>query len=233
MASTPTANLALAKPARSDPNWNVTLNANFDALDALAPLAGLAVTPAEVPSASLNVRVNPGPYVKADRTLGSFAGASALALAASSTVMVWLTDAGALATGAAWPAAPHVRLASVATGAAAITSVADARALAAVAGPGVGSNTVSGTFVVQATAGSPTAFRVEADTSKLGFFGSTPQAQAAALTPLVAAAGTASDSIADVGSSHSQAILNNNFAGLSAKVNALVAAMKRHGLMGT
>ena len=45
--------------------------------------------------------------------------------------------------------------------------------------------------------------------------------------------GVASNTIADVGASFSQVALNNNFASLAAKVDALVAAMKRHGLMGS
>ena len=69
----------------------------------------------------------------------------------------------------------------------------------------------------------------------VGFFGATPASQAAALTPLVGErpSGVASDTLADVGTSFSQATLNNNFASLAAKVDALIVALKRHGLMGS
>ena len=45
--------------------------------------------------------------------------------------------------------------------------------------------------------------------------------------------GDASDALANVGSSFSQPTLNNNFSSLSAKVDALIAALKRHGLMSS
>lgn len=46
------------------------------------------------------------------------------------------------------------------------------------------------------------------------------------LTALTAAFGTADDTVADVTGSFSQTILNNNFADLAAKVNALIAMQK-------
>ena len=39
------------------------------------------------------------------------------------------------------------------------------------------------------------------------------------------------NSLNDVGTSFSQPILNNNFASLAAKVDALIVALQRHGLM--
>ncbi|GAC1463672.1 MAG: hypothetical protein NVSMB9_01400 [Isosphaeraceae bacterium] len=60
----------------------------------------------------------------------------------------------------------------------------------------------------------------------------------AAQTPPLAAivdnsTGTASNSIVDVGSTFSQAQINGNLATLAAKVNALITALKRHGLMSS
>ena len=69
----------------------------------------------------------------------------------------------------------------------------------------------------------------------IGFFGATPATQAAALAPLDASAtgGVAANALVDVGGSFAQATLNNNFASLAAKVDALIAALKRHGLMAS
>lgn len=50
-----------------------------------------------------------------------------------------------------------------------------------------------------------------------------PAIAGVAPTALTAATGTASDTIADVGASFTQATLNNNFKSLSDKVNALIA----------
>lgn len=43
--------------------------------------------------------------------------------------------------------------------------------------------------------------------------------------------GTADDTVADVGAAFSQATLNNNFADLTAKVNAVLQILAAHGLM--
>ena len=62
----------------------------------------------------------------------------------------------------------------------------------------------------------------------------TPASQAAKVTALTdSTGGTAGTTLANVGTSFSQATLNNNFASLAATVNALVAALKRHGLMSS
>ena len=50
-------------------------------LDGMTAIGGLAVTPTEVPSATLNVRVSGGNYIKADGTIGSFAGRGLVRLA--------------------------------------------------------------------------------------------------------------------------------------------------------
>ena len=82
MATSYTPNTKLGKPAVADRNWNVPLNANADLLDALAPIGGLCVSPVEVPSASLNVRVAPGSTRSATARWARFAGAASLTLGA-------------------------------------------------------------------------------------------------------------------------------------------------------
>jgi hypothetical protein len=67
----------------------------------------------------------------------------------------------------------------------------------------------------------------------VAFFGATPATQAIAIAPLAdGTTGIASNMVADVGPTHSQTQLDNNFAALTAKVNALIAALKRYGLLG-
>jgi hypothetical protein len=55
--------------------------------------------------------------------------------------------------------------------------------------------------------------------------------QAASVTALTNANGTADNTVADVGASFNQGTLNNNFRDLSDKVNAIIAALKAAGLM--
>ena len=127
MATTYTSRMKLAKPGPADRAWNVPINANAEAIDAVNAVGAFAVTPKEVPSASLAVSVGAGTYVKADgTTYATFAGAASVAVPASATTLVWLTDAGAVGTGTSWPS-PCLRLAVVATDASRVTSVADAR----------------------------------------------------------------------------------------------------------
>lgn len=127
MAITRTTNLRLQKPAVADRNWGPTLNANLDALDALAPVSALAVTPLESPPTTRGLSIAAGPYLKADGTTGDYAGGTTTATA-SATSLVSLNPAdGSIAVGATWPATPHVRLAVVTADATKITSIADAR----------------------------------------------------------------------------------------------------------
>ena len=74
MANTYTPNVQLAMPAAGDRTWNVPVNGNAQALDALAPVAALAVVSTEVPSATLNVHVAAGNYLRQDGTIGTYAG---------------------------------------------------------------------------------------------------------------------------------------------------------------
>lgn len=61
--------------------------------------------------------------------------------------------------------------------------------------------------------------------------GSTPAAVVAALTD--STGGTANDTLTDVGASFSQSALNNNFADVAGKLNAILTALKNAGLMKT
>lgn len=234
MATTFSANARLQKPGASDRQWDVPINANTDALDAMTAIGSLAATATETPSASLNVRVAPGAYIKPDGSVGTFAGAPAVAVPAATTTLLWLDGSGALALGPAFPATAHLRLARVVAGPAAIERVGDARVQCATAGSGGGfvlkaGDTISGALTVGATA---PVLAADPTNHLLGFFGATPAGPAPALRPLAAASGgTASDVLADVGGSFSQQALNDNFASLAAKVDALIAALKRHGLM--
>ncbi len=238
LATTYTTNTRLQKPATSDRNWDAPINANADALDAMTALGGLAVAATESPSATLHVGVAAGNFRKSDGTIVAFGGVPPYALPASSTTYLWLTDAGVLAAGSAFPTTAHLRLAHAVAGPTSILRVVDERVQCSVAGTALGfvlkgGDTMTGALTVASPAsGTPL---VVADPAKwlIGFFGAPPVSQAPALTPLSGSPGAASDTIGDVGPSFSQGVLNNNFASLAAKVDAVIAALKRHGLMGS
>ncbi len=242
MATTYSANARLQKPGTSDRQWDVPINANTDALDAMTAVGSLVVTTTEAPSATLQVRVAPGTFVKADGTVGTFVGNPAFAVPAAATVYLWLDGSGSLTAGTTFPTSTHLRLAHVVSRTTSVSQVVDERVQCAVAGLGLGfvskaGDTISGPLTIAAPTlgGSATPLVVADPVNRLiGFFGATPSTQAPTLTPLTASAGgTASDSLTDVGTSFSQATLNNNFASLTAKVDALIAALKRHGLMAS
>ena len=90
MSSIYTPNVQLAMPASGDRTWNVAVNANCSAVDSLAPVGSLAVVTAEVPSASLNVAVAAGSYIKQDGTVGTYAGTASHAITASTTNYLFL-----------------------------------------------------------------------------------------------------------------------------------------------
>jgi hypothetical protein len=214
VATTYTTNALLQKPATTDRYWDVPLNANADFLDGVAAIGRLLVTPTEAPSASLNVRVTPGTYVTASGTVGTFPGIASHTLPASTSITLWLTDAGVLSTSAAFPTTPHVRLATVVTGPSSVQSIIDERIGPRTCGTGIG-----------------TAITVSPDGTAIGFFGTSPAGQAAAIPPLNdTTTGVASNTVADVGPAFSQSQIDNNFAALTAKVNALIAVLKSYGL---
>ena len=237
MATTYTAKARFQKPGTSDRQWDVPINANVDALDAMTAVGSLAVTTTETPSATLQVQISAGTFIKVDGSVGSFGGSPAFVVPASATVYLWLDGSGALISGSAFPASAHLRLAHVVSGAGSVAQVVDERVQCSTAGSGLGfvlktGDTVSGSFTV----GTPTPLVVADPVNRLiGFFGAVPATQAPALTLLDASAngGGTSNSLADVGGSFSQATLNNNFASLAARVDALIVALKRHGLMAS
>lgn len=129
MATTYTARAKLRKGAQGDRNWHSLFNANADAIDGANAVGAFATTTTEIPSSTLAVAISGGTYVKADGiTYAAYGGTSSLSLSASSTTLIWLTDAGAIGTGASWPSGtPCLRLAVATTDASKVTAIADAR----------------------------------------------------------------------------------------------------------
>lgn len=173
MANTYTPNVQLAMPAAGDRTWNVPVNANAQALDALAPVGALAVVTTEVPSATLNVRVATGNYQKQDGTIGQYAGSSSQTMTASATNYLYLdlTNSGNLVVNTTgFPATAHVRLATVVAAVSTITSITDARVAFSVIGAFAdGVNLTFGTLVGTQIG--------TAANQKLAFFGKTPVVQ--------------------------------------------------------
>jgi hypothetical protein len=172
MSNTYTPNTKMAMPALGDTGWAVPVNGNCALLDALLPVGSLAVTTTEVPSATLNVAVAAGTYIKQDGTIGNFAGSALQAMGSSSTQVLYLdlTNSGALTVAAAYPTTPHVALATVVAGATTISSITDNRQCFNVVG--------SWADGVNITLGSATGTQIAtAATQKLGFFGKTPTTQ--------------------------------------------------------
>ena len=239
MATTYTANLQLQMPATSDRNWDVPINANAELIDGMTALGGLAVTTTETPSATLQVAVSPGKFINSSGVIINFSGASPFVVPASSTTYLWLTDVGVLTAGSAFPTSVHLRLAEVVSGPASLVQVVDQRVQCSVAGTGLGfvlksGDTMTGPLTISSP-GSTTALIVaDPDHQTIGFFGATPASQATKLSTLVSSSsGVASSTLGDAGTTFSQNVLNNNFASLAAQVNALIAALQRHGLMGS
>ena len=172
MSNTYTSNVKLAMPAIGDTGWSVPVNGNCTTLDGLAPVGRLAVTTTEIPSASLNVAVAAGSYIKQDGTIGTFAGSASQSMTANSTQVLYLdlTNSGALTIAASYPTTPHVRLATVAAAASTITGLTDNRQCFDVVG--------SWADGVNITLGTVTGTQLgTASNQKLGFFGKTPTTQ--------------------------------------------------------
>ncbi len=85
-----TSNLKLQKPQLGDTGWSVPVLANYDTLDAIAPIGGLAVTLTETPSASLNVKVSPGNVIAQDGSVASYGGTTSQPITASVTRALYL-----------------------------------------------------------------------------------------------------------------------------------------------
>ncbi len=169
MSTTYTPSIKLGEPALGDTGWGATLNANAAALDALAPLGGLAVTTHEQPSSTLHVDVAAGTFVDQSGAVQTYAGVSNQAITLSTTKTLYLDGAAAwaLVVGSSYPATPHVRLATVTAGATTITSITDNRQSRAAAG-----SIAEGTVW---TLGTATGLKIgSGSTEKLGFYGATP-----------------------------------------------------------
>lgn len=238
MATTYTTSLRLQKSAEGDTDWDDPIRFNWDALDALAALGQLHVSTAEYPSASLNVRVSAGTIVRLDGSFAAYAGTASYAVGNNATTFLWLDDSAALQSGSGWPGTAHYRLAEVTAASGLVTAIADRRAAHRVAGSASAYLALAGGTMADGAdvaLGTSTGTKIGTTSSqKLGFFGTTPQTQATAVTALVnSTGGTAGGTISDVGSSFSQSTLNNNLASLTAKVNDILDALKRHGLMAT
>lgn len=207
-------------PQDSPEGWAAYETANWDTLSGFAALAALGVQPrdldANLQSSSLYVIVYQGSYIKADGTVASYPGSAGFALAPNLTTCLWLTDAGVLTGGGAFPATAHVRLAVVTTDATKVITITDSRVMASVQGSNLGGNV----------------FRVDTTAATVGFFGNVGATQAASLTTFTNnTTGTATDAIPDAGAAYNQATLNNIHSSIIIKMNSLIAAMKRHGLM--
>ncbi len=239
MATAYTSNVGLQKPGTTDRNWDVPINANSDTLDGLTAIGALATTVTEYPSTTLRVHIASGNFLRSDGTIGQFAGVPSFTVTVGTVTYLWLTDNATLNSGAAFPATAHVRLAKVTAGTTSITSIVDQRIQCATAGPGLGfvlkaGDTISGLLTIATPmTGTPLA-ALDPIGRAIGFFGVTPATQAQAIAALTDATnGTVSATVADVGATYSQAQINANLASLTAKVNALILALKRHGLMST
>jgi hypothetical protein len=209
-----------AIPQFAPEGWHNYMNANWDTLAGIAGIGDLAVQPrdydAAIQSNSLYVKVYAGNYAKADGTIGAYPGVAGFLLAANATSCLWLTDAGVLTAGAAFPTTAHVRLASVSTDATKVTGITDERIYASVQGTGLGSPT----------------FRVDPAAGTVAFFAAAGATQAAAVVALADnSTGAAGNTIPAVDAAYTPATLNNIHASLTAKINGLIAALKRHGLM--
>lgn len=173
MANTYTSNVQLAMPASGDRTWNVPVNANAETLDALAPVGALAVVTTEVPSATLNVHVAPGNYLKQDGTIGTYARSASQPMTASATNYLYLdlTSSGNLTVNTSgFPTTAHVRLATVIASASTITTITDMRVAFRVIGSYAdGVNLTLGTAVGTQIG--------TAANQKLAFFGKTPIVQ--------------------------------------------------------
>lgn len=172
MSDTYTPNLKLPIPAVGDRSWSVPNDARVTILDALAPVGSLYVSSHEQPSSSLLIDVAAGAFVDQSGAVQTYAGVSGQAIALSSSKVLYLdgTASWSLVVAASYPSTPHVRLASVVTGVATITSITDNRQCFPVAG-----SIADG---VNFTFGTTTGTKFGTTTTgKVGFFGKAPIVQ--------------------------------------------------------
>lgn len=248
MSTSYTTKAGLAKPANGDSSWGTTINSTIDALDGFNSVGGGAVQLAEVPSASLNVKVAACVFRKSDGTLVSYAGVSSQAMTTAATNYLYLNDSGTLVVNTTgFPASTfHVRLATVVAGASTVTSVTDSR-VPLVSGGNNGNTIylalVGGTFddsggVITVGLGTTNGVKIGGSASqKLGFYGATPVVQPsganqAAITD--STGGTAGFTLSAVGATNSGDVsgtINNNFASLARLVGQIRSALVSEGLI--
>jgi hypothetical protein len=237
MSSSQTANLKLIKPATAERNWDLSLNSNFEALDRLSALGGLAVGISDNVSSPLDCYVSPGVFVNSSGLVTTFSGISTYQLTPNSITVIWLTDQGTLASGSAYPTTPQVRLATVTTNTVAILSIIDDRIAYRVTGgplPFVSRNgdNITGKIQVVNPITQTPVLSIDPVTNSIGFFGTIGATQLQNLALLVDSTnGVSSDTINDVGSTYSQSNINNALSSIIAKIDALINALKRFGLM--
>lgn len=174
MADTYTNSVQLAMPAFNQSGWNVEVNANCILLDALNPVGDFACTLTEVPSATLNVKVAAGQFVKADGTVVTYAGTTGQAITTATTKVLYLdgTASWALTVAASYPTTAHVRIATVVAGATTITSITDNRQCFEPVG-----TLFDGTVI---NVGTTTGLQIgTASSQKIAFLGATPVIQQA------------------------------------------------------
>jgi hypothetical protein len=172
MADTYTNSVQLAMPAFNQSGWNVEVNANCTLLDVLNPVGDFCCTTTEVPSATLNVKVAGGQFVKADGSVVTYAGTASQAITTATTKVLYLdgTASWALTVAASYPTTAHVRIATVVAGATTITSISDNRQCFEPVG-----TMFDGTVI---NVGTGTGLQIaSATTQKLGFFGTAPVVQ--------------------------------------------------------
>ncbi len=174
MATSYTTNLKMQLPAVGDNGFSPLILGDFDELDALAPVGGLAVTYHEGgASTTLLVDVAAGNYVKQDGSVGVYAGTTSFALTASNTNYIYLDGTSSYAltkSTSTFPATAHVRLATVVAGGTTLTSNADSRLCFPVCGTIV--DGINWTF------GTSTGTKIGTATGqKIGFFNKTPITQ--------------------------------------------------------
>lgn len=223
--------LGAPRPGFDERDWHLLLNAQLDLLAGMGALTALLVTlpAAERPtSASLDVYVNPGMYLKADRTEAVFAGATLTIAADNAINYVWLDAAGApqqSTTG--YPAAgtAHAPLATVTAASGAIASIVDDRIGLVVGNRALGLDYLALTVddsggAVGVDTGATNGLKLgTAATQKLGFWGATPVVRPAS-------ASQAAVTMASVGATNSSdvsATINANFTALATLVNQLRA----------
>lgn len=181
MAITRTARLDYPKFDYNDPGWGPIVDALFDTLDFQD--GQLAVASKEEPSSTLNVKVGDGYFRASTGAIVAYAGTASQAMTTGATNYVYLTDAGVLTVNTTgFPAAFHVPLAVVVTGASTVSSVTDRRPKAAAGGANL--NTVylalaasDGTGVVVVNLGATNGVQFGATGDKVGFLGATPVTQ--------------------------------------------------------